>query len=50
MWVYPENGNEISFGGTYSTNTTIFIGYQSKDNLSMTIQWYPKESSPSMSA
>lgn len=31
IWLYPENNNEINFGGT-SANNYIFFGYTSKDN------------------
>ena len=31
IWLYPENNNEINFGGT-SANNHIFFGYTSKDN------------------
>lgn len=31
IWLYPENNNEINFGGT-NTSSTIFFGYTSKDN------------------
>ena len=30
IWLYPENDNEINFGGTASSN--IYFGYNSKDN------------------
>ena len=32
IWLYPENNNEINFGGTYTANNYIFFGYTSKDN------------------
>lgn len=32
IWLYPENSNEINFGGTYTANNYIFFGYTSKDN------------------
>lgn len=32
IWLYPENNNEINFGGTFTTNNHIFFGYTSKDN------------------
>jgi len=31
LWLYPENNNEINFGGT-NTSTTIFFGYRAKDS------------------
>ena len=31
IWLYPENTNEINFGGT-NTSTTIFLGYREKDS------------------
>lgn len=31
IWLYPENNNEINFGGT-SADNHIFFGYTSKDN------------------
>lgn len=31
IWLYPENSNEINFGGATSS-TTIFIGYRAKDS------------------
>lgn len=32
IWLYPENNNEINFGGTYTANSNIYFGYNSKDN------------------
>lgn len=32
IWLYPENSNVINFGGTYTANSTIYFGYNSKDN------------------
>ncbi|WLZ21171.1 tail protein [Bacteroides phage C3_41T2LP] len=32
IWLYPENNNEINFGGTYTANSNIYFGYTSKDN------------------
>lgn len=32
IWLYPENNNEINFGGTYTANNYIFFGHTSKDN------------------
>ena len=32
VWMYPENSNEINFGGTYTANSNIYFGYTSKDN------------------
>lgn len=32
IWLYPENGNDINFGGTFTTNSRIYFGYTSKDN------------------
>lgn len=32
IWLYPENSNEINFGGTYTANSNIYFGYTSKDN------------------
>lgn len=31
IWLYPENNNEINFGGT-NTSSTIFFGYRAKDS------------------
>jgi len=31
IWLYPENSNEINFGGT-NTSTTLYIGYRTKDS------------------
>lgn len=31
IWLYPENSNEINFGGT-NTTSTIFFGYRAKDS------------------
>lgn len=31
IWVYPENNNEINFGGT-NISSTIFFGYRAKDS------------------
>lgn len=30
--VYASSGNEINFGGTYTANSNIYLGYTSKDN------------------
>lgn len=30
--VYPSSDNEINFGGTYTANSNIYFGYNSKDN------------------
>lgn len=32
IWLYPENNNEINFGGTYRGSSNIYFGYNSKDN------------------
>lgn len=32
IWLYPENNNEINFGGTYTDSSNIYFGYNSKDN------------------
>lgn len=32
IWLYPENSNEINFGGTYTNSSNIYFGYNSKDN------------------
>jgi hypothetical protein len=32
IWLYPENNNEINFGGTYTGSSNIYFGYNSKDN------------------
>ena len=31
IWLYPENSNEINFGGT-NTSATLYIGYRTKDS------------------
>ena len=31
IWMYPENNNEINFGGT-NTSTTLYFGYRTKDS------------------
>ena len=31
LWLYPENNNEINFGGT-NTSTTMYFGYRAKDS------------------
>lgn len=31
IWLYPENNDEINFGGT-NTSSTIFFGYRAKDS------------------
>ena len=31
IWLYPENSNEINFGGT-NTSSNIFFGYRAKDS------------------
>ena len=32
IWLYPEHGNEINFGGTYTDSSNIYFGCNSKDN------------------
>ena len=32
IWLYPENNNEINFGGTYTASSNIYFGHNSKDN------------------
>lgn len=32
IWLYPENNDEINFGGTYTDSSNIYFGYNSKDN------------------
>lgn len=32
IWLYPENSNEINFGGTNTSSDTIFFGYRAKDS------------------
>ena len=32
IWLYPEDNNEINFGGTYTASSNIYFGYNSKDN------------------
>lgn len=32
IWLYPENNNEINFGGTYTASSNIYFGFNSKDN------------------
>lgn len=32
IWLYPENNNEINFGGTHTDSSKIYFGYNSKDN------------------
>lgn len=32
IWLYPENNNEINFGGTYTASSNIYFGCNSKDN------------------
>lgn len=31
IWLYPENGNEVNFGGT-SADSAVYFGYRTKDN------------------
>ena len=31
IWMYPENNNEVNFGGT-NTDTTIYFAYRAKDS------------------
>lgn len=38
--VYPSLGNEINFGGTYTANSNIYFGYNSKDNRPKPTNYY----------
>ena len=50
IWVYPENHNEINFGGT-NTSSTIFFGYRAKDSrVKPTAFVFGNNNSPSTSS
>ena len=50
IWVYPENNNEINFGGT-NTSSTIFFGYRAKDSrVKPTAFVFGNNNSPSTSS
>lgn len=38
--VYPSLNNEINFGGTYTANSNIYFGYNSKDNRPKPTNYY----------
>lgn len=38
--VYPSSSNEINFGGTYTANSNIYFGYNSKDNRPKPTNYY----------
>lgn len=38
--VYPSLSNEINFGGTYTANSNIYFGYNSKDNRPKPTNYY----------
>ena len=40
IWLYPENNNEINFGGTFTTNGQILFGYTSKDNRPVPTEYH----------
>lgn len=50
IWLYPENNNEINFGGT-NTSDIIFFGYRAKDSrVKPTAFVFGNNSSPSTSS
>lgn len=50
IWVYPENNNEINFGGT-NISSTIFFGYRAKDSrVKPTAFVFGNNNSPSTSS
>lgn len=50
IWLYPENNNEINFGGT-NTSSTIFFGYRAKDSrVKPTAFVFGNNNSPSTSS
>ena len=50
IWLYPENDNEINFGGT-NTSSTIFFGYRAKDSrVKPTAFVFGNNNSPSTSS
>ena len=50
IWLYPENNNEINFGGT-NASTTIFFGYRAKDSRAKpTVFVFGNNRSPSTSS
>ena len=50
IWLYPENSNEINFGGT-NTSSNIFFGYRAKDSrVKPTAFVFGNNNSPSTSS
>lgn len=50
IWLYPENNDEINFGGT-NTSSTIFFGYRAKDSrVKPTAFVFGNNNSPSTSS
>ena len=50
IWLYPENNNEINFGGT-NTSSNIFFGYRAKDSRVKPIVFvFGNNNSPSTSS
>lgn len=50
IWLYPENNNEINFGGT-NISSTIFFGYRAKDSrVKPTAFVFGNNNSPSTSS
>ena len=50
IWLYPENNNEINFGGT-NISSTIFFGYRAKDSRVKPIDFvFGNNHSPSTSS
>lgn len=50
IWLYPENSNEINFGGT-NTSSNIFFGYRAKDSrVKPTVFVFGNNNSPSTSS
>lgn len=48
IWLYPENSNEINFGGTYTANSNIYFGYTSKDNRPKPTEYHFGENDASL--
>ena len=40
IWMYPNNSNEVNFGGTYTGNGYIYFGYRATDSRVVPTRFY----------
>ena len=40
IWMYPNNSNEVNFGGTYTGNRYIYFGYRATDSRQIPTRFY----------